>query len=532
MANQEQVDLLMQGAWNEWRQKNFNIEDPDLTNAMLRGASLIEANLINANLSGADLSGADLSGANLTYASLSGADLSSTNLSRANLTYASLNGINFNYANLSNAKLTKADLSNADLKSVTLTNAKLTNANLSNADLSNADLSGADLRSADLRNAKLANADFKCATLTGATLTNADLSNANFREANLNGANLQQAKLFGAYLSWANLSDTNLSSSNLFGAYLREANLSQANLRNANLSRANFFWPDIRAIHVPGSMKLFSPSWLDSVLPDGVPFAGNLLRTGFKDAVPYGANLTGADLSQANLTGADLRDANLSWANLSGANLNEANLTGCLVYATSAWDVQLEQTIQTNLIITSPSDPKIPSISVDNLEVAQFVYLLLNNEKIRKVVDTITSKVVLILGRFTSERKTILDSIRNELRTYDYLPILFDFEKPASRNFTETVRTLAHLARFIIADLTDPSSIPQELYAIVPTLAVPVRPVLLEGKKEYAMLIDLLSTYHWMLPIHFYKDQADLLATLKEQVIAPAEAKALELKNR
>src|SRR5436189_199425 len=58
------------------------------------------------------------------------------------------------------------------------------------------------------------------------------------------------------------------------------------------------------------------------------------------------------------------------------------------------------------------------------------------------------------------------------------LTILFDFDKPSSRDFTETVRTLAHLSRFIIADLTDPSSIPQELYAIVPTLAIPVQPLL------------------------------------------------------
>jgi len=30
--------------------------------------------------------------------------------------------------------------------------------------------------------------------------------------------------------------------------------------------------------------------------------------------------------------------------------------------------------------------------------------------------------------------------------------------------------------------------------------------------KEYALLIDLLSTYPWMLPIHFYKDEVDLLS--------------------
>ena len=80
-----------------------------------------------------------------------------------------------------------------------------------------------------------------------------------------------------------------------------------------------------------------------------------------------------------------------------------------------------------------------PEITVDNLEVAQFIYLLLNNERIRHVIDTITSKAVLILGRFTPERKAVLDALREELRKRDYLPVLFDFDKPASKDLTETV---------------------------------------------------------------------------------------------
>ena len=42
-----------------------------------------------------------------------------------------------------------------------------------------------------------------------------------------------------------------------------------------------------------------------------------------------------------------------------------------------------------------------PKVTVDNIEVAQFIYLLLHNGKIRDVIDTVTSKAVLILGRFT-----------------------------------------------------------------------------------------------------------------------------------
>jgi hypothetical protein len=198
--------------------------------------------------------------------------------------------------------------------------------------------------------------------------------------------------------------------------------------------------------------------------------------------------------------------------------------------------VQIEETKQLNLVITPP---KQPAITVDNLEVAQFIYLLLNNQIIREVIDTITSKIVLILGRFTHSRKVVLDAIREELRKRNYTPVLFDFEKPTNRDLTETVSTLAHLARFIIVDLTDPSSAPHEAATIIPHCIVPVQPLLtlqpiiIEGKaverREYAMFQDLRRRYSWVLPTFRYQDTADLLASLKEHIIEPAEQKVREL---
>ena len=166
--------------------------------------------------------------------------------------------------------------------------------------------------------------------------------------------------------------------------------------------------------------------------------AWNLWR---KENPDVGSDLSGADLSRADLTEATLVNT----------NLEGANMTACVVYGISAWNVRLEEAIQSELLITQVGEPEI---YVDNLEVAQFIYLLLNNEKIRAVIDTITSKVVLILGRFTPDRKVILDAIREELRKRGYLPVLFDFEKPRSLTTVETVTTLARMARFAIADLS------------------------------------------------------------------------------
>lgn len=323
-------------------------------------------------------------------------------------------------------------------------------------------------------------ADLHGAYLFGVDLRRGELRRANLMGAHLEGANLTGADLFGADLFGAYLEEAHLESANLTGAYLSKANLSGAHLNRASLLTANL----------------------------------------------EGANLTGADLSEAELIGATLVKTSLT-----GATLNQ-----CSIYGISVWGVQLEGAKQNNLVITPSGEP---TITVDNLEVGQFIYLLLNNERIRHVIDTITSKVVLILGRFTPERKIVLDGLRDELRKLNYSPVLFDFEKPASRDLTETVSILAHLARFIIVDLADPSSAPYEVATIIPQTVVPVQPLLLrepllvDGKAverhEFAMFEDLRRRYHWVLPTFRYQDTTELLASLQAQIIAPAEQKAKEL---
>jgi hypothetical protein len=223
--------------------------------------------------------------------------------------------------------------------------------------------------------------------------------------------------------------------------------------------------------------------------------------------------LVGADLSRTLLVETDLRGA---------------DLTDCRIYGIAAWNLKLSSdTKQQNLVITSDNEPKV---TVDNIEVAQFVYLLLHNEKIRDVIDTVGKKAVLILGRFTPERKAVLDALREKLRECDYLPILFDFEKPVSRDLTATVSTLAHLARFIIADVTDPISIPYELATVVPTTPVPIQPILEVGKSEFAMFVDLRRRYSWVLPTQRYDDLQQLIADLGTRVIRPAEYKVAQLR--
>src|SRR5437016_6124049 len=208
----------------------------------------------------------------------------------------------------------------------------------------------------------------------GADLSGADLSGADLCSAILRGVDLSDANLSGAILSGASLSSANLS-----GAYLRIANLRGADLRGADLSSAN--------------------------------------------------------LRGASLASADLTDADLSLTGLVETDFTNATITGCRTYGASAWNVTLVGTVQHNLVITKEGEPVV---TVDDLEVGQFIYLILNNTKIRNVINTITSKAVLILGRFSDpQRRSVLDGLREGLRQFDLLPIVFDFDRPTDKDYTE-----------------------------------------------------------------------------------------------
>ena len=237
-----------------------------------------------------------------------------------------------------------------------------------------------------------------------------------------------------------------------------------------------------------------------------------------------------ADLWRADLSGANLSGGRLVTASLVDTDLTGADLTGCRVYGVSAWRLKLKRAKQRNLVITDVNEPEI---TVDNIEVAQFVYLLLHNEKIRDVIDTIGKKGVLLLGRFTEGRIAILERLREELRKRDFLPIVFNFDKPDTTTFTQTVRLLAGMSRFVIADVTNPRSAPLELQATVPELMVPFRPIIEEGEKPFAMLEDLWIQYRdWVFEPLYYSSLEALAAALDEKIIKPAEIKFAELLAR
>jgi len=363
----------------------------------------------------------------------------------------------------------------------------LSDYNFKGKNLSGYDFSNAIFLDTCFVGANLSEADFSCSYLTSSDLSEAKLNYANFENARLDSAVFNNANLSNANLSNAVLDNADLCSTILWEANLTKTNLSYANLWQADLWQANM-----------------------------------------EKAILENANLHGANLKDVNLTGANLCNANLKEARLIETNIKGANLTGCKVFGVSAWNVKTDaKTNQSNLIITKEKEN---IITIDNLKVAQFIYLILENKEIRDAIDTITSKVVLILGRFTKERKVILELLRKELRKYRYIPVLFDFEKPKSRNFIETVSTLAHLSKFVIVDLTDAKIVLEELPEIVKNIAIPIKPLFLNNsEREPTTISNLRKNHKSILNTFYYSTHEDIMNCMNDEIITPAEKKYLEL---
>jgi hypothetical protein len=241
-----------------------------------------------------------------------------------------------------------------------------------------------------------------------------------------------------------------------------------------------------------------------------------------------GVNLRWTSFANANLQNVQMKGATLEGVHFHNCDFRGADISNSPINGISSWgNIFDDTTKQTDLIITEWDEP---TVTVDKLEIAQFLYLMISNDKIRNIIDTLTTKVVLILGSFATNDKAVLDKIKIGLRKSNFVPVVFDFDKPSSRNLTETVSTIAHLSKFIVTDLTNPRSIPHELASIIPTLrSVPVVPVIREFQKPYGMFADFNTCNNVVEVITYDVEQLDKLIN---DIKTVAERKIAELNSR
>ncbi|GMX64359.1 pentapeptide repeat-containing protein [Paenibacillus elgii] len=304
----------------------------------------------------------------------------------------------------------------------------------------------------------------------------------NLRGVNFYDLEIEYNCVYGEpHFESANFSNTDLSSSIIRDGIYINCNFSNSTLNYADLCFAYFSSCDFSNT----SMRV-----------------AKIGSTHFNNCRFNSTDLSYASAEDTIFENTQLINSDLININFIASKFLKSEIDGCNIYGISSWDLDISDTIQRNLNVGK--DDQI--LTVDNLEIAQFIYLMINNSKLKSIIDTLTSKTVLILGRFTPERKKVLDIIKNKVRTHDLVPILFDFNGPKSRDVSETVITLAAMSKLIIADISEAKSIPQELSLVVPNLpSVPVFPLLSASLNEYGMF-EHFKRYPWVQKVIQYNE--------------------------
>lgn len=295
---------------------------------------------------------------------------------------------------------------------------------------------------------------------------------------------LSGEKLTHLDLSYLDLTETDLSDVTLWGSSLRKAKLNDSDLSRCMARFVSF---------------------------SGAKLVGAKLVE---------ADLRAGSLRYADLTGADLTRAVLRFTSLVGARVEGAIFKQAEVYGASAWNLRGEPAEQTGLILRENNDPDAITTTVDDLDTAQFLFMLRENAKIADVIDTASQRTVLLLGRFKPPYKKVLDALKLRLLQRNLVPVLFDFAQPKGRDLTETVASLAHMACFVIPDLSGAKSVPQELSHIVPFLpSVPVVPIISKKNRHVYSMFEHFRRYPWVRKPVTYRDVDHLLQIVDKRVI-------------
>jgi uncharacterized protein YjbI with pentapeptide repeats len=254
---------------------------------------------------------------------------------------------------------------------------------------------------------------------------------------------------------------------------------------------------------------------------------GDFSRANFCNCQFINTKFNKTIFTDANFNGATFINCNLNRVNLTNAKFQVKEIKETVIYGISAWDIEIsEDSIQSKLVIEKTyslyseiiAEGRIP-LMVDNIELAQFIYYLSNHKKLRDTINILNNRGVLLLGKFKDGGLERLYKLRDWFSDQNYLPMIFDFDRPSSLDYTETIVTLSGLSKLVVADLSG-DSVPQELHAILTNFVKPV--IVYHDKVAYSMLKDLKRKNKYFHDIKFDGTEKNLLTLL------PAKLKEAE----
>lgn len=335
----------------------------------------------------------------------------------------------------------------------------------------------------------------------GEDLAGADLSRLDLSGIRLSHCNLNRADLRGAILDGARIDSAAFQEAKLHGARLRHAYGERAVFRGAECPDADFEGADLR-------FAILSRTDL----------SGAKFGPGDKDQP---TDLRGASLRRADLRRADFTQAILRHVSLVEGKVEGARFLGAQIYGIAAWELEGEPATTTGMVIQADKDR--PKLLVDDLDTAQFVFMLSRNATLKRMLDKTSSRTVLLLGRFTGRGAAAIDALREAVRKAGLLPIVFDFTPSKYEDELSTVLTLAGLSRYVIADVSDPHSVPAELALILPKITKPIAIFHREDQQIVNAIDTLIGRGGTLKPIS-YADEAELAAVSQKVVMADLDA--------
>ncbi|HEX4228401.1 MAG TPA: pentapeptide repeat-containing protein [Bryobacteraceae bacterium] len=256
----------------------------------------------------------------------------------------------------------------------------------------------------------------------------------------------------------------------------------------------------------------------DSIFEDAFFEEGDFSRADFSGATFRNTKFSKTILTGAYFDGASFINCNLNRVNLVGAFFHVKEITETVVYGIAAWDLDTSDDMkQSKLVIEKTYElysdliqrGTVP-MTVDDIELAQFVYYLSNHKKMRDALNILNERGVLLLGQFKDGGLERLYSMREWFQGKGYMAMIFDFARPDNLSLTETVVTMAGLSKFIVVDLSG-SSVPAELQSILSQIK---KPVLAFGDR-YALFPDLADQTS---VVTIESDKPNLLSGLEDKL--------------
>jgi uncharacterized protein YjbI with pentapeptide repeats len=320
----------------------------------------------------------------------------------------------------------------------------------------------------------------------------------------IRGKYLGGLDLSNCVLDGAELERTDLRSADLRGSSFRRTDLSLSNLGGAQCDGASFHDTNLFAVYAGGC------SFTGSTFRGAHLAEANLLQANFTDATFVNTDFERARLDRAVLKGTTIRACNLGHASFVDTRLEDTLIADCAAPYVNAKRIRIGADVEQRELFLGHTIRAVGAglysrrITASDLRMASFLGELEMPNCLTHLINAGNDYLVLILGRFSNEGRGVLQALERNVWSCGRIPLVFDFAGPTQRKLVDAVRFFACLSQFIIVDLSNPRSVPFELQAVVPQLAIPLVPVIRRGSEPFAMFSDLTRTYPWVLPVLSY----------------------------